>query len=287
MCHDRASGSFQVFGDCPAGATREGAGSTGTPCQHDDQCIGAIPGTCVDASGAGCLPGSKCTCDVTACSEELFIGHLSQKCSRDSDCPDKLPGQCDTSGNTQATGTCLAPLQLESDYDFATSNYLAAGGSGFRVLQRNTTQVDTGIQQRDAVIDMIRNASPCGYSTAFKTDDHLLACSADADCQSNPALGSLFVCACPGKVKATGTNTAQTCQTSGSCDPSVGRCVRQDCRDGIATYHETMCQGSPTLSTCETELDSCSLGGEECKILGCVDTSVGAFTDNRVAVVGR
>jgi 5'-nucleotidase/UDP-sugar diphosphatase len=36
------------------------------------------------------------------------------------------------------------------------------GGSGFRVLQRNTTQFDTQIQQRDALIDYIRAGPPCG-----------------------------------------------------------------------------------------------------------------------------
>ena len=39
---------------------------------------------------------------------------------------------------------------------------IAGGGSGFRVLQRNTTQFDTGIQQRDALIDYIRAGAPCG-----------------------------------------------------------------------------------------------------------------------------
>jgi len=33
----------------------------------------------------------------------------------------------------------------------ATNNYIAHGGSGFEVLQRNTTQVDTGISIRDVV----------------------------------------------------------------------------------------------------------------------------------------
>ena len=49
-----------------------------------------------------------------------------------------------------------------------------------------------------------------------------MACSTDADCQSAQGPGTDFVCACPGQVTATGTDTAQTCVTSGSCDPSVG-----------------------------------------------------------------
>ena len=294
MCNNGGGKSYQVFGACPAGATTEGAASTGGACTHDDQCIGGTPGSCVDAGGNTCEPGSSCSCVVTACSEEIYIGHLTNcpngnvgcACTKDTDCPDKLPGQCDTGGGITATGTCLAPVQLENDYDFATSNYLAAGGSGFRVLQRNTTQHDSKIEQRDAVIDMIRNAPPCGYSSSYNTKEGLFPCSTDSDCANGPP-GASFVCACPGQVKATGTDTAQTCQTNGSCDPSVGRCVLQACRDGMATFHEQSCVGSPNTTQCDSDLDACSIGGEECKILSCVDANVGAASDGRIQMVGR
>jgi 5'-nucleotidase / UDP-sugar diphosphatase len=299
LCNENGN-IVQVFGVCPNGSINEGAGSTGSPCQHDDECIGATPGTCVDGTGNTCQPNeSGCECDVTACSEEIFIGHLSNcangntscACTQDSDCPDNLPGQCDTGGGTQATGTCAAPLQLENVYDFATSNYLAAGGSGFKVLQDNTTQVNSGIEQRDAVVDFIRNAPPCGFNAIYGTNEGLMACSVDSDCQ-NGLPGPDFVCACQGHVQATGTDSAQTCAMAkgDSCDPSVGRCVRQDCRDDVATFHEQMCAGQPSqaaLSQCDTDLDSCSLAGEECKILSCVDNNLGAIVDDRVNMEGR
>ena len=63
--------------------------------------------------------------------------------------------------------------------------------------------------------------------------------------------------------------------------------MRQDCRDGVATFHESACAGAPNLTQCDKDLGSCSLGGEECKILACVDDGVGAFVDNRVQMVGR
>ncbi|MFZ5476927.1 MAG: bifunctional metallophosphatase/5'-nucleotidase [Myxococcota bacterium] len=44
-----------------------------------------------------------------------------------------------------------APLDLTGTYELATNNYIAGGGSGFEVLERNTTQIDTGISIRDAV----------------------------------------------------------------------------------------------------------------------------------------
>jgi 5'-nucleotidase len=266
-------------------------------CERDEQCVGATPGSCADANGAPCTAGAACTCQVTACAEQIYIGHLTScagnaacACSQDSDCPGGtdpstgqpivLAGQCDTGGGLQGTGVCNAPLQLENVYDFATSNYLAAGGSGFRVLQRNTTQVDTKIAQRDAVIDFIRNAPPCGYNANSGTSDGLLACSTDADCASL----SGYVCACAG---LTGSFAADACTSTGSCDPSEGRCVLSDCRDRVATFHEKLCQGSPNLDACNTSLDPCTLAGEECKILSCVDANLGARSDNRIEMIGR
>ena len=52
------------------------------------------------------------------------------------------------------------PLQENGVYELATNNYIAHGGSGFEVLQRNTTQVDTGISIRDVVRnEIIQNAT--------------------------------------------------------------------------------------------------------------------------------
>jgi 5'-nucleotidase/UDP-sugar diphosphatase len=294
----------RVILDC-GGCARPG---TNGPCTNDDQCIGGVPGSCVDGSGNTCLPAeSGCSCQVTACSNEIYIGHLSNcpnnptcTCQQDSDCPGGidpttgqqgvLQGQCDTGGGTLPTGTCAEPMELENVYDFATSNYLAAGGSGFKVLQRNTTQVNSQIEQRDALIDDIRNAPPCGYSSTYGTLEGLMACSSDSDCQNGPP-GTDFICACSGTAVPTSTATidAWACVmgTGNSCDPSVGRCVRQDCRDDVATFHETSCQGSPNVSQCNTDLDSCSLAGEECKILSCVDNNLGAITDGRVVMLGR
>jgi len=44
------------------------------------------------------------------------------------------------------------PLDENGTYELATNNYIAHGGSGFEVLERNTTQVDTGISIRDVVM---------------------------------------------------------------------------------------------------------------------------------------
>jgi 5'-nucleotidase len=279
------------------GCTRPG---TNNPCTRDEECVGGTPGTCLDAASEPCQPGESCACNVTACAEQVYIGHLAScpkssncACQQDSDCPGGtdpqtgapvvLQGQCDTGGGLQAMGVCNAPLVLENVYDFATSNYLAAGGSGFRVLQRNTTRVNTQIEQRDALVDFIRNAHPCGYDPANGTSDGLKACSTDGDCAG---LGS-FVCACEGQAQPMPGSNPLACMSSGACDPGAGRCVRQDCRDQVADFHEKECAGSPQLDACNTALDPCSLAGEECKLLACVDATLGARSDNRIEMVGR
>ncbi|MCC6806742.1 MAG: bifunctional metallophosphatase/5'-nucleotidase [Deltaproteobacteria bacterium] len=47
-------------------------------------------------------------------------------------------------------------LDLNATYKMATNNYIAAGGSGFQVLKRNTQKVDTGVSLRDAVVDYMQ-----------------------------------------------------------------------------------------------------------------------------------
>ncbi len=48
------------------------------------------------------------------------------------------------------------PLELDGVYELATNNYIANGGSGFDMLERNTTQTDHGISIRDVVITTIK-----------------------------------------------------------------------------------------------------------------------------------
>lgn len=51
-----------------------------------------------------------------------------------------------------------APLIEGGTYELATNDYIAYGGSGFDVLERNTTQIDTGISIRDVVKSAISAA---------------------------------------------------------------------------------------------------------------------------------
>ncbi len=55
-----------------------------------------------------------------------------------------------------------APLSPTASYKVATNDYIAKGGSGFRVLKRNTSKVDTGVPLRSALIDYLGTLPVCG-----------------------------------------------------------------------------------------------------------------------------
>ncbi len=269
---------------------------TGGPCQSDSDCTSGAAGAC---NKADTNPNTVGTCAITPCAEEVYIGQVTDpntgaaaSCSKDADCCPTAPpgcnyttpgaccpGQCFQSDPTKP-GVCQAPLAIQNDYQLATNNYIAAGGSGYRVLQRNTTQLNTQILQRNSLIDYMREGHACGYDATQNNDVNLPACSVDTDCKV-PG----FVCACPAHASLATPGGVATCTTSGSCDPSQGRCVRADCRDQVAAFHNQLCAGTADLSACQTDLNACSIAGEECKTLACIDPAEGAVTDNRVVVI--
>jgi 5'-nucleotidase len=65
-------------------------------------------------------------------------------------------------------GTSCAPINPFAEYVVAVNDYIANGGSGFGVLQRNTTKFNTGISLRDSLIDYIRSLpNRCTDPTLF------------------------------------------------------------------------------------------------------------------------
>ncbi len=58
-----------------------------------------------------------------------------------------------------SAGACGRPVHPTESYELATNNYIAGGGSGFSVLENNTTQEDSGISMRDAVEFFMLNLS--------------------------------------------------------------------------------------------------------------------------------
>lgn len=230
-------------------------------------------------------------CVPQPCAEHIYIGASDKPCSTDLDCGKNMQNSCDMDNpDKNKQGRCLLPITPTGSYEFATSNYLAGGGSGFTVLKRNTTQHDSHIQQRDALIDWIRAGHPCGYTapkdqkaSASYDKSGLLKCGTDKGCVS--VLGSGYVCACP---EDAAESPDGTCSSNGSC--SDGRCVLAQCRQDVANYHRQRCQNPSTakdLATCTTHKSACEIGGEECKFLACINHDRGNFSDNRVMMVGR
>ncbi len=251
--------------------------SAGRGCTSQVQIAGArVVIDCVEAEAAGQNPGVV---------RNIFIGAVQPKiaCSSDEECPGALLGSCDS--NSQR---CWQPIDPVASYELATSNYLAGGGSGFRVLQRNTTQFDTRIQQRDALIDFIRGGRPCGSND----EGELEPCQIDADCQAK--LGGNYVCACPESViegDICASDPEQGCSlSSGDPAPGDGACVLARCRDDVAEYQRNICERNPTEAgrdECLTALSPCATGGEQCKFLACIDSTLGNAEDGRVRMVGK
>jgi 5'-nucleotidase/UDP-sugar diphosphatase len=219
-----------------------------------------------------------------ACAEQIFIGYRTQTCKVDADCdPDPIHARNSCDRNI---GRCRSPVARTGSYELATSNYLAGGGSGFKVLQRNTTQLDTKIQQRDAVTDFVRIGKPCGWQQDKTTPaaSGMLTCSSDADCAG---LGD-FVCACPEGVTTDVPLDVSplACKSNKSCGD--GRCVLTACRNDVAAFHDVDdCAGAKGDAFANCRATACIQAGEQCKILACIDPTLGAVVDARLVMLGR
>jgi 5'-nucleotidase / UDP-sugar diphosphatase len=251
-----------------------------------------------DCGGPACAPGTE----NQPCMNNGSAGTCLYNSATNPELVCTIPGICYAPaaqpGQPAPSGACSDPIATENLYQLATSDYLAGGGSGYQVLKRNTTQQDTYIQQRDALTDYIRQGVPCGSGHAADgTVIPLPSCTNDSDCSA--LSGGTFVCACAGHTHtssdnsecgwASGTEVATTCCTTdpGGCAGGSGQCVLQTCRGQVAAFHESVCDSSPNRAGCLTDLNSCSIAGEECKYLSCVDETIGSITDNRVEMVGR
>ena len=63
-----------------------------------------------------------------------------------------------------------APLNTNSLYRVAVNDYIAAGGSGFEVLKRNSSKQDTGISLRDGLRVFLNTRTKCGADVVDVTD---------------------------------------------------------------------------------------------------------------------
>lgn len=90
-------------------------------------------------------------------------------------CKTKDEKDCFDPEATSGTRSCKfgRPINDFTSYKLAANDYIANGGSGFKVLQRNTTQFNTGIQLRDALIDYIEGQPTCKQVNEQRVKDGL------------------------------------------------------------------------------------------------------------------
>ena len=270
-------------------------------CLQDSDCPAVETlGTC--NTSAAQLSNGEYPCNYPACAEQVYIGSQSDAqgntvpCDSDADCKDKagvpMLAACSKQNNGQK-GTCMAPVQLTNVYQLATSNYLAGGGSGFRVLQRNTTQINSGINQRDAMLDYIRQGKPCGWQNPANVTTvdatGLTPCTSDTDCAGVGTGG--FVCGCEGSPQTlTGTSVDPQVTCGSTTCTDGGHCILAACRDTVASYRQRRCanpQTPDTYASCGAQINACDAASQICQLVACVDDKLNAVTDNRVQMVGR
>ncbi len=159
--------------------------STNRGCQSQAQVAGITAtlncGGCPGTGSNKCVrPGAEYNGE--ACAQRVTIGGSGQPCRDDKDC--QYQQTVDDKGNVTGQGKfigeictgqthpnppaawpaakrCWAPIACDRSYRLSTNDYIARGGSGFKILERNTTQKNLYISLRAAAKDYIRGMAPC------------------------------------------------------------------------------------------------------------------------------
>ncbi|MGE0867219.1 MAG: bifunctional UDP-sugar hydrolase/5'-nucleotidase [Kofleriaceae bacterium] len=88
---------------------------------------------------------------ATACAKNIHIGDSCRH----------LDGNGNPIPDSEIDSTRCAKLEASSLYRVAVNDYIAAGGSGFEVLKRNSSKQDTGISLRDGLRVFLNRTNPC------------------------------------------------------------------------------------------------------------------------------
>ncbi|MBV8755884.1 MAG: 5'-nucleotidase C-terminal domain-containing protein, partial [Deltaproteobacteria bacterium] len=121
-------------------------------CNVDTDCNTVDPTTTISAVNDRCDTQLH-KCVTTACSANIYIGDSCRP-------TDPNTGQVLTDHAVDPATTKCAPMEINGLYRVAVNNYIAAGGSGFFVLKRNTSQQDTGVSLRDALTVYLTKQAP-------------------------------------------------------------------------------------------------------------------------------
>jgi 5'-nucleotidase len=153
--------------------------STQRGCQSQAQVAGITAtlncGGCPGNGGNTCVrPGAEYNGEP--CAQRVTIGGSGQPCAEDKDCQyladlkgnptgqfigEICTGQLHPNPPPGKRYRCWAPIACTRSYRLSTNDYIAKGGSGFKVLERNTTKKNLGISLRAAAKDYIRSMPAC------------------------------------------------------------------------------------------------------------------------------
>lgn len=133
------------------------------------------------------ISGARFTMDCAQA--ELNLLRLAcNPANEGTDCPtddrsDRAPWECIADSTLGSGGRCWAhtgtgitingePLRENETYRVAVNDYIARGGSGFLVLKRNTSRIETGIPLRDSLIGFMQNFCTCDDILKGRTDQY-------------------------------------------------------------------------------------------------------------------
>lgn len=218
------------------------------------------------------------------CTDAYEPAYRTDPCSGDDECLARGSNQRCFIPIGSEYGRCMYAVVDEYElldpygaYQMAANDYIARGGSGFRVLGRNTSQNNLGIPLRDVLVDYIRAGQPC-------TDND--PCSTDADCANGQ------ICACDAVAEWTGEGCSwdrRGGEGSPQCSGDSGRCILEACADDVARFRADRVMTCGNIQDVERrERCWCSQyrwALNECQELACIDEELGAVSDGRQTMV--
>lgn len=198
---------------------------------------------------------------VMDCAQAL-VNEAGLACTKDSDCQANYPRGDDSVRspwvcqfpNGGDVGQCYAEpsysitingkqLDENASYKIAVNDYIAHGGSGFKVLQRNTTRVETGVSLRDGLIEYMRGQCTCEDINAGRTVSAIgLPCATTINYNSDGSPATL---------------------PDGSPDRSVDPVVTGYC-NSAASFEQWLKDHGPTLNQDSAHADALRDGSCSC-----------------------
>lgn len=201
------------------------------------------------ASHRTAIRGCKCQVQVAGMTMKIRCG----------DCPDGQFGcvemtPVDGESYTREIFVGGARVEEFGVYEIATNNYVAQGGSGYTMLRRNTSQVDSGIPQRDALIDYLRGGRPC---------------ITPAPCETNADCPDYSICACSGMWYW--DDIQGLCLDEQNCTEEGGKyCVFEQCVYDVSSFYVSLQADEGIDHIEERECLWRNWAAQECSELACV-----------------